>query len=78
MKDFELRRLQLYALVRVDLELFQASPDSVRAPDYNNRIKVVKIVFSMDDAENEVSRLNTLNHDKGFVYFWSVTHCSTT
>lgn len=55
-----------FAIVRVDLfHDLAADPETA--------ITVKKVVLSEQFAEEEVSRLNTLNRDKQCMYFWQVT-----
>ena len=55
----------VYAVVRIDF------PVSVTEP--KNSVTVVKVLTSSVLAENEVTRLNKLNAEKGCIYFSHVT-----
>jgi hypothetical protein len=55
-----------YAIVRVELCAAESEP-------WTNRIKVKAIVWSEEAAEKEVARLNSLNREKGCLYFWQGT-----
>jgi hypothetical protein len=57
---------QAYAIVRVDTY----QPADV---EWRNRITVKRILWDLDAAEAEVSRLNELNGAKGCIYFWQAT-----
>jgi hypothetical protein len=52
-----------FAVLRVD-------PDIRRDED---RVTVKEVVWSINDAQNEVDRLNHVNADKGCLYFWTPT-----
>lgn len=58
---------QLYAIVRFDLPIHYAEPQS--------SIAVVKILSSQEIAEGEAERLNQLNKDKGCIYHVFATRC---
>jgi hypothetical protein len=55
----------LYVIVRIDLPVNQQNPE--------NSISVVKALSSKMIAEQEVSRLNKLNSEKGCRYVVQVT-----
>jgi ABC-type lipoprotein release transport system permease subunit len=55
-----------FAIVR-----FDTYQDSTALPQ--NKIMVIKVVLSQEFAEQEVTRLSELNHEKGSIYFWQVT-----
>jgi hypothetical protein len=54
-----------YAILRLD----DPSGQDVSESD----VTVRKVVWSQEAAESEVSRLNSLNADKGARYFWQIT-----
>jgi hypothetical protein len=54
---------QAFAVVRTDH--FQAADE--------NRVTVKEIVWSLEEAEQEVARLNALNPDKDCSYSWQAT-----
>jgi hypothetical protein len=62
---------QLYAVVRVD----HPNGDSLSRvlDDPGTYITVKEVLPTLEDAEREVQRLNTLNAGKGCTYFWQVT-----
>jgi hypothetical protein len=53
-----------FVVVRVD-EFLEDSPIEVK-------VSLVKALWSQEDAEVEVKRLNELNADKGCYYYWQV------
>lgn len=57
-----------FAVVRLDD--FQRAVDLETEPEV--AITVKKIVWTQEDAESEVARLNKLNKGKA-VYFWTIT-----
>jgi hypothetical protein len=59
------RKQPAYAIVRIDRFKSGAAPE--------DSVTVKEIVFSLDAAEKEVTRLNTLNGPKGAKYFWQAT-----
>jgi hypothetical protein len=59
-------REHVYAIVRVDQFHDSAVP-------LENMITIKEIVWSIEQAEAEVSRLNELNGSKGCKYFWQTT-----
>lgn len=56
-----------FAIVRIDL--FQV--DLEMAPE--NRVFVPKVVWTQQEAEAEVARLNEVNRDKNCLYFFRLT-----
>ena len=58
-------KTQVFAIVRIDEEY--------SAVALENRITVKEIVWSLEEAEAEVARLNELNGSKGCRYFWQTT-----
>lgn len=56
-----------YVIVRVDI--FQDT-----TVNWQNRIKVTKILMDQKSAETEADRLNLVNAEKGVIYFWQKTH----
>lgn len=56
----------VYAIIRVDNLCL---PNAVA----EEAVTIKKIVWSKEEAESEVKRLNKLNNDKDSVYFWQVT-----
>lgn len=67
-KVSEKDKKQVYAIVRVDLYLFD-----LKETPFSNKITVTKIVDTLDVAEMEVLRLSRLKDDKKSVYFWQAT-----
>lgn len=61
-------KIQLVAVVRVDLDMHHKLPDTPPA----NWITVKEVLPTWDAAEEEVLRLNALNADKGAIYFASI------
>ena len=57
--------VQVYAVIRFDEFNSQARIEE--------RITVTNVVSSIDTAEAEVARLNSLNSSKGVTYFWQMT-----
>lgn len=55
----------MYAVVRIDLPVSQQNPE--------NSISVVKVFSSKMTAEQEVSRLNKINSEKGCRYVLQTT-----
>ena len=56
-----------FAIVRLQVDWPKETP-------INPHIATVKkIVWSMEEAEKEVERLNHLNHGKGYEYYWEIT-----
>ncbi len=55
-------KIQVYAVVRID------EYSSIR-----DSITVKEILPTMEQAEQEVERLNRLKRDKGSFYFWQAT-----
>jgi hypothetical protein len=55
-----------YAIVRLD---------NFHRPEVpiQDTINIVRVVWSQEEAEKEVARLNELNGDKGCMYFWQLT-----
>lgn len=60
-----MKYMDVYAIIRID--------DFLAVSDIDSKITIKKIVWSMDNAKNEVKRLNMLNSDKGCRYFWQHT-----
>jgi hypothetical protein len=60
------RKEQVYAIVRIDGFHDQSAP-------LEETITVKEVVWSIEQAEAEVSRLNKLNESKGCRYFWQTT-----
>jgi hypothetical protein len=58
-------KTQVFAIVRID--------EGYSAVALENRITVKEIVWSLEEAEAEVARLNELNGSKGCRYFWQTT-----
>jgi hypothetical protein len=58
------RRTPVYAVIRVD-DYPSAAPEDC--------ITIKEIVWSLEEAEAEVKRLNELNRSKGCKYFWQLT-----
>ena len=58
-------RQQVFAVLRYD-------PEDC-APDIERHVTVKEIVWSLDLAQAEVTRLNQLNAAKGVRYFWQAT-----
>src|SRR5215468_6547674 len=56
----------VYAVVRIDL---WPEPED----NWQDRVTVKEILWSLDDAKAEVDRLNALNSVKGCHYFWQTT-----
>jgi len=61
----------LFAVIRLD-RAHDGSFDSVFA-NPNAYVTVKELLPTLEDAEREVERLNTLNADKGCVYFAQMT-----
>lgn len=57
----------VFAIIRYDI--FQEC-NHLTVPEM---ITIKKIVWHQEIAEQEVSRLNQLNRDKGTLYFWQMT-----
>jgi hypothetical protein len=57
------RKIPVYAIVR--LELDAAAPDLA--------VAIKEVVPTLQDAEDEVQRLNLLNSEKNCRYFWRAT-----
>jgi hypothetical protein len=57
----------VYAIVRVDQDTGSDLP-------LEERISVTKILWTEEDAMNEVKRLTDLNAGKGCRYLWLLTH----
>lgn len=64
-------KMATYAVVRIDA--FQDG-----TVEWQNRIKVTKILMDLKSAETEVDRLVRLNANKGVIYFWQKTHLEET
>ncbi len=60
-----------YAVVRVDT--FQVEEMPIEEFDWHSLVTVKKVVWDQGTAEQEVKRLNSLNDDKGCIYFWQIT-----
>jgi hypothetical protein len=60
-----------YAVLRFDEYLEDV------ARDHTRMVTVVKVLLSLDAAEAESARLNTLNGDKGCRYIWQTTRLYT-
>ena len=58
------RNTQVYAVVRID---------NYPTDELENNITIKEIVWSLEEAEAEVARLNELNASKGCRYFWQST-----
>lgn len=58
------RNTPVYAVVRIDENLSET---------LENCITIKEIVWSIEEAESEVARLNELNQSKGCRYFWQHT-----
>lgn len=54
----------VYAIVRIDENLSET---------LEHCITIKEIVWSIEEAESEVARLNELNRSKGCRYFWQHT-----
>jgi hypothetical protein len=61
-----MRYKHVYAIVRLDQFLPEDS-------DLESRVAVKKIVWTVEEAQAEVDRLNKLNGPKGARYFWRTT-----
>jgi len=59
-------KTHVYAIVRIDEFYDQSTP-------IENKITVKEVVRSLQEAEAEVARLNTLNESRGAKYFWQTT-----
>jgi hypothetical protein len=57
----------VYAIVRFDLPVNQGNPE--------NSVSVVKVFSSRVLAEQEASRLNEINQEKGCLYVVQITKC---
>lgn len=55
-------KIQVFAIVRVDADITG-----------DDAIAVKQVVPTLEDAEQEVARLNELNADKKARYFWRAT-----
>ena len=53
----------VYVIIRYDKEI----------SDFKERISIVKVLFSLVEAEKEVSRLNKINGDETTEYFWQTS-----
>ena len=60
----EKRNTPVYAVVRIDENLSET---------LENCITIKEIVWTIEEAESEVARLNELNRSKGCRYFWQHT-----
>src|SRR5437868_6084137 len=58
---------QVYAIVRVDADV----------SEIREKISIVKVVLTENEAESEVSRLDKLNLEKGSKYWWQATRLVT-
>ncbi len=58
------RKTPVYAVVRVD---------DYPSGTLESCITIKEIVWSLEEAETEVARLNELNRSKGCRYFWQST-----
>ena len=58
----------VYAVIRID---------NYSAAALEDNITVKEIVWSLEEAEAEVARLNELNDSKGCRYFWQLTRLIT-
>jgi hypothetical protein len=63
MSENRLRKIQVYAIVRLDLFI----------DNQEHAVTVKEVVPTLDEAEAEVKRLNLLNSDKDCRYFWQAT-----
>jgi hypothetical protein len=68
-----------YAIVRIDKAVAYESPFALEAsgphiPAGDFRIKIKEVVLTIEEAQNEVGRLNKENKEKGCKYFWQSTH----
>ena len=70
-------QLPAYAVVRLDTydEPTEASPSNISV---SVDVTVKKVLWSQEEAEAEVERLNQLNSDKGCRYFWQYTRVAPT
>jgi hypothetical protein len=59
-------KVHAFAVVRRDE--FLENPDSLE-----DIITIKEVVWTQEQAESEVSRLNALNAHKGVKYFWRMT-----
>lgn len=60
---------QCFAIVRVD-------EFALKDAAIENAITVKGIVWSQEEAEREVARLNGLNAERGCRYFWQVSRAA--
>jgi hypothetical protein len=61
----------VYAIIRFDFYDDRDIPLCELVPE--DRITVKKLVWTTEEAQAEVDRLNRINADKGCVYFWQTT-----
>jgi hypothetical protein len=57
---------QAFAIVRIDDAWTDDAP-------MKSRIAIKQIVWTLEEAEEQVVRLNALNAEKGCEYFWQTT-----
>lgn len=55
----------VYAIIRSD--------DFLTDSEISNRVTIIRIVWTRERAEKEVTRLNQVNADKECHYFWQLT-----
>lgn len=81
MMTSESRHIQAFAVLRIDkgilLNEFGLSfeRDGTRIPAAGPAgVTVKEVLMSAEEVQNEVVRLNALNGDKDYVYYWQPTH----
>jgi hypothetical protein len=65
-----------YAIVRIDEFIASPEPGTVTEPQncsWNTKVRIKKIVPSVEIAISEIERLNKVNEDKNCIYFWQYT-----
>jgi len=63
------QKIQVFAVIRVD----DVAEFGVDNADIQRRVTVKQVLPTLQEAEAEVERLNSLNEDKGAYYFWQTT-----
>ena len=61
-----------FAVIRIDPiagRALAAESDYDRALAVSDSVNMIRVYWSMEDADAEVARLNALNSDKGYAYF---------
>lgn len=67
------RKRQVCAVVRIDLDWLKAEEPGEHASDGLQGVTITEVLPTPEEAAAETDRLNTLNSDKRYAYYWMTT-----